>query len=340
VILTKNFSVQVSLQTFATYALFTDTHTSPTGSAVWFTSSTSFNGPVHTNGEFRFAFFPTFTTTMESVSLNAWFNNSGVPVELANNENVNAGTRIDAPVVPPNTNPQASAAAAFTRGAPSVTMPSMPYNQQGVSIGLAPGNSAQITTAQIAGAVPELTGASSIPNGIYVPVNDNNGTCSSDNGNTMKGGIYVQGPLDSLTTSVSGLTAVYTMTQGTTTTTVTVDRTANTTTVNSNGWLPPATGVGCLPAAPGLATRTFTGVPKGYQGAGNANATVVYVEGAINSISGTLQQNEQATIAASGNITIQGNLQYQTAPNPSDPSSNPINPVSYTHLTLPTICSV
>jgi hypothetical protein len=49
------------------------------------------------------------------------------------------------------------------------------------------------------------------------------------------------------------------------------------------------------------------------------------VEGAISSLSGTLQQNEQTTIAASGTITIQGNIQYQTAPNPSDPTSNPTN---------------
>ena len=45
----------------------------------------------------------------------------------------------------------------------------------------------------------------------------------------------------------------------------------------------------------------------------------------INSFSGTLQQNEQTTVAASGTITIQGNVQYQTPPNPSDPLSNPLN---------------
>jgi len=66
-------------------------------------------------------------------------------------------------------------------------------------------------------------------------------------------------------------------------------------------------------------------VPKGWQGPGNANGTIVYVQGSINALSGTLQQNEQTTVAASGTITISNNVQYQTPPNPSDPTSNPTN---------------
>src|SRR5579864_3640627 len=67
------------------------------------------------------------------------------------------------------------------------------------------------------------------------------------------------------------------------------------------------------------------GGPKGYQGPGEANATIVYINGAINSLSGTLGQNEQTTIAASDTVTITGNIQDQTPPNPSDPTSNPTN---------------
>lgn len=324
VTLSGNFSIVVQPQNFAVYALFTDTHTSPTGGAVWFQSNSNFGGPVHTNGELRFAYFPTFTDRVESVSLNAWFNNRGVPVELANNENVSGGTRIDAPLVPPNTSPQSAPPANFTRGAAVVPLPTGSYNQQAASIGQNP-TGAPPTTAQIVASIPELTNSVTVPNGIYVPVVDTNGTCSSDSGKPMGGGIYVQGDLDSLTMSVSGTTAVYTLTQGTTTTTVTVDRANNQTTVNSNGWLPPATGGTCPGGAPGPATRTFTGVPKGYQGPGNANGTIIDVQGALNSLSGTLQQNEQTTIAATGTITIQGNVQYQTAPNPADPTSNPTN---------------
>jgi hypothetical protein len=156
-------------------------------------------------------------------------------------------------------------------------MPSGPYNQQGVAIGLNPGNTSQVTTSQIASAVPELKGAGSIPNGIYVPVTDSNGNCVSDPGEPMLGGIYVRGNLDTLTMSLGGGSnnlAVYTLSQGSTTTTVTVDRTNNQTTVTSNGWLSPPVGGGCA-LVPGPATRTFTGVPKGWQGPGNANATMI-----------------------------------------------------------------
>jgi hypothetical protein len=326
VILSGNFSIQLTLQSFALYALFTDVHTTPTGNPIWFTSNTSFKGPVHTNGEFRFAFFPTFTSRVESVNSRAWYNNTGNPLELATTENVQNGTRIDAPLVPPDPNPQAATPANFTLAAPSVPLPNSPFNQQGVSIGRNPADSSAVTVAQITGAIPELTGSGSVPDGVYVPVVDSNANCRSDSGEAMKGGIYVQGNLQKMTMSVSGNTAVYTLahTNGTTTT-VTVDRTNNQTVVTSNAWRPPPSGSGCPSAAPGPSTRAFTGVPKGWQGPGSPNATMIFVNGNVNSLSGTLQQIEQTTIAASGSITISGNVQYQTPPNPSDPTSNPTN---------------
>jgi Domain of unknown function (DUF4900) len=322
VILSGNFSIQLHLQNFAMYALFTDTHTTSGGTPVWFTNTTTFNGPVHTNDEFRFLQFPTFTSVLESVNSNAWFYNNGTNIERAANSNVSGGVRIDAPLVPPDPDPQAATPATFSRGVPVIPLPSGPYNQQGVAIGLNPGNTSPVTPAQIAAAVPELNGTSPIPNGIYVPVQD---SCQSMPGDSMGGGIYVEGDLDSLTLSVSGSTAVYTFTQGTTTTTVTVDRTNNQTTVWSNNWLPPSTSGSCPGAAQPPDTRTFTGVPKGYQGPGNNNGAIIYVDGAINSLSGTLQQNEETTIATAGDITIQDNILYQNPPNPSDPNSNPVN---------------
>jgi hypothetical protein len=324
--LTGNYSVQLSQQSFALYALFTHQHMTPSGSPIWFTNNTSFSGPVHTNGEFRFAFFPTFSSKLESVSTSAWYNNAGSPLELATTANVQSGTRIDAPLVPPVTDPQSARPANFTLGAPSVPLPDSPFSQQGVSVGRNPTDTSAVTTAQITGAIPELTGAGSVPNGIYVPVTDAQNKCRSEaTGAVMKGGIYVQGTLNNLTMSVVGSTAMYTLVQGGTTTTVTVDRANNKTTVTSNGWLTPPSGGSCPGAAPGPATRTFVGVPKGWQGPGNPNATILFVTGNVNALSGTLQQNEQTTIAASGLITISGNIKYQTPPNPSDPTSNPTN---------------
>ena len=327
-----NFSVYLQAQSFARYALFTDTHTDANGNAVWFANPTTFSGPVYTNGEFRFYQFPTFTSTLQSASAKAWYYNNGSNIELAAVENVNNGTRVDAALVPPDPNPQAATPANFTLGAPTVPFPSDAYNQQGIAIGLPPGNYTQVTPLQIDAAIPELKGTGTVPNGVYVPVYDKLGDCVSDPGNQMLGGIYVQGDLDSLTMSVGGATnnlAVYTLTQGQTIATVTVDRVLNTTTVtmtdknNNNRWPQPSNQPGCPGALQGPMTRAFQGVPNGGQGIGNG--AMLYVQGQISSFSGTLQQSEQTTVAASGTITIQGNVQYQTPPNPSDPLSNPLN---------------
>ena len=323
--LSGTFSIKLTLQSFSLYALFTDVHNTPSGSPIWFTNNTSFNGPVHTNGELRFAFFPTFTSTVQSVSTKAWYNNTGSPIELATTENVNNGTRIDAPLVPPDPNPQSATPANFTLGASSVPLPSSPFNQEGVAVGRTPTDASAVTTAQVTSAIPELTGSGSVPSGVYVPVVDSNGNCRSDSGETMKGGVFVQGNVTNMTMSVAGTTAVYTFAQGANTTTVTVDRGNNQTIVSSNAWLTPPSGGSCPGASQGPATRTFAGVPKGWQGPGNPNATMIYVNGNVNGLSGTLQQDEQTTIAASGSITIAGNIQYQTPPNPSDPTSNPTN---------------
>src|SRR5205807_74004 len=127
----------------------------------------------------------------------------------------------------------------FTLGSATVPMPANSFNQQGVAVGRNPTDPSAVTTAQITSVIPELKNASSVPNGIYVPVADKNGVCRSDSGAAMMGGVYVHGN--------------------------------------------------------------------------------------INALSGTLQQNEQASIVSAGSIGITGNVLYQTPPNPADPNSNPIN---------------
>jgi hypothetical protein len=327
VLLSGPFSVKVQRTNFAKYALFTDTHLTPWGSPIWFTNRTTFDGPVHTNGEFRFAFFPQFGTPdplappcnpsriasspLTSVSGSAWFNNLGSPVELAANENVVSGVRRDAPVMPgcgptPDNNPPAN----FSRGVSSVPMPTNPFSQKGVAVGRDPNDTSLVTNQQIRTAIPELAPGcpptcAPVPAGIYIPR-------SGDLSGSMSGGIYVQGNLDSMTLSYSGANAVYTLGQGGQTVTVTVDRTAGQTTITNNAWAAPQ-------------TRTFSGVPKGFQGPGNPNAMIVYTEGNILSLKGTLGQNEQANIVASGSINITDHLVYQVPPVVTDPTSNPTN---------------
>jgi hypothetical protein len=336
VTLEHDFSVRVALQTFARYSLFTHVHTTPSGGNIWFTSRTSFDGPVHTNGEFRFAFFPKFgtpdsqtpcneshvaATSLTSVSRYANFNNNGNPRRLQANENVVGGQRRDAPVLPDCTPANDSddnnnAAANFTRGVSAIAMPTNAYSQKGVSIGRDPADLTSVSNLAIRQAIPELAdNTSAIPTGIYLPVVDTNGNGGSDSGEAMAGGIFVQGDLTSLTQSVGGASselAIYTLVQGSQTVTVTVDRANNTTTVTNTAWASPQ-------------TRTFAGVPKGWQNYQNNNALIIYVEGNINALSGTLEEKEQATITASGNIDITNHLRYEVPPVVTDPTSNPLN---------------
>ena len=338
VTLAGDFSMRIRRQNFARYALFTHIHTTPAGQAIWFTSQTSFDGPVHTNGEFRFAFFPKFgtpdsgspcdpgritSTTLTSVSTYAWFNNNGSPRRLQANENVVGGTRRDAPVLPDctpgntaddNDNPAAN----FTRGVATIPMPANPYSQKGVSIGRDPTNTGTVSNAEIRAVIPELPDNSDpIPPGIYLPVTDLDGDGVSDPGEPLAGGIYVQGNLTSLTLGVGGPSnnlAVYTLQAPGQTVTVTVDRDANVTTVTNTSW-------------PAPQTRTFRGVPKGWQAGGSAynNATIIYVEGDILGLGGTLEEKEQTTIVAAGRIDITDHLRYEDPPNPTDPADNPLN---------------
>ncbi len=316
------FSAIVQRKNFSKYALFTDVHLTPGGGPIWFTNRTTFDGPVHTNGEFRFAFFPQFgtpdplappcntsriaSTPITSVNGLAWFNNRGDPVELAANENVVSGVRRDAPVMPgcgatADSNPPAN----FTRGVSSVPMPTDPFSQKGVSIGRDPSDTSPVTNLQIRTAIPELAISSDpVPSGIYIPRSRTDGS--------MAGGLYIQGDLDSLSLSYSGANGVYTLVQGGQTVTVTVNRVANQTIITNTAWPDPI-------------TRTISGVPKGFQGPGNPNAMIAYTEGNIFSLSGTLGQNEQTTIVALGTINITNHVVYQNPPVVTDPTSNPTN---------------
>ncbi|MGH2373858.1 MAG: hypothetical protein ACRDIC_10385, partial [bacterium] len=104
---------------------------------------------------------------------------------------------------------------------------------------------------------------------------------------------------------------VYTLVQGGQTVTVTIDRSAGTTTVTNTAWSP--------------STRTFAGVPKGWQGPGNANAAIIYVQGNILSLGGTLEENEQTSIVTSGRMDITDHLRYERPPVVTNPNDNPLN---------------
>lgn len=122
---------------------------------------------------------------------------------------------------------------------------------------------------------------SSISNGVYVPNSSGN----------LTGGIFVKGDGSIQMGVDADGNAVYTVTQGSTTKTITVNKTAQTTTVQSGGTGP----------------VTYNGVPDGTDHVG----TILYVDGGINSLKGTVQKDTEVTVSSQNDIVITDNVVYQ-----------------------------
>jgi len=149
-----------------------------------------------------------------------------------------------------------------------------------------------------------LTGISSAPstNGVYLGYN----------GTAMTGGVYVKSDASTATTinlSVqTGNIAQYTISQttgGTTNTwTVQINNTTKKTTIQKN-----------------------TGTVSSYDGLSNG---LLYVDGSVNSLAGTLQKDTQLTVAATGDVTITNNLMYENYTPAA--GGNPVNALGTTNL--------
>lgn len=113
-------------------------------------------------------------------------------------------------------------------------------------------------------------------------------------GGNMTGGIYIKDNA-TMSMSASANAATYTITQGSTTTTVTVNYSSNQTTI-----------------------RVGSGAPTSYNGVPNG---MIYAEGSLTSLSGTVQQDSQVTVAASGDVVITNNIMYQNYTGGATPSA-------------------
>ena len=155
----------------------------------------------------------------------------------------------------------------------------------------------------------------SVPNGVYIPSYTDPITGQQKYGTTTgvgaAGGFYVQGDA-SITLSATkdgsnNPTQTYTIKQTsgftTTTTTIVVDIAKNTTTVTQGATNQTLTGV---PSQPGVTSTDPSG---------NAvNPTMLYVNGNVTGLSGTVQDDTGITIAAADNVQITGNLTYKSQP--------------------------
>jgi Tfp pilus assembly protein PilX len=120
-----------------------------------------------------------------------------------------------------------------------------------------------------------------VPNGIYVP----------NSGGNLTGGIFVQGD-SSIQMGVDGSgDALYTITQGATTKNITVNRATHQTTVETVG----------------SGTEIYNGIPDGLDHIGS----IIYVNGAITSLSGTVQKDTQLTVSSKNDVVITDNVVYE-----------------------------
>lgn len=213
-------TLRVSAQrgSFADYLMFISAPGTSGGTPLWINTSMHFDGRVHTNGEFHFAYQPRFDDMVTSVNGKAWFWNNGSPQEAA----ASTYGAFDAPQF----------FGGFVRGAAQVDLPTNTDEQLAGAVGLAAGtppNAANISTA--------LGGAPS-NNTVYLP---------NDGAGHLTGGIFVQGTVSSLTMEADTVLHVqrYTIVQPNGTTTVTVNLATGTsvrdvsgTTTNYNAEVP------------------------------------------------------------------------------------------------------
>ena len=283
-------------------------------------------GPFFTDGQWNFGNYSnpgyTFTDTIgQAGSQASWWKNN----KCSNSTSA------------PNGFSSPNFQGGFNLSQAYVQAPSDTYNQAQAVLdgkGIPPCTSAPCPTdpppsqATMAAELKTVSGGSypasgSVPSGVYIPMYSttsggvttyNYGTDPTAPGNSgYAGGFYIQGNASiSLSASTDGSgnpTQKYTITQGGTTTTITVDTATNQTTVKSGG-----------------TTKTLTGVPTQLDPNSGAvitekdpsnnpvSPTMIYVNGQISGLSGTVQDQAGITIAASDDISITGNVTYASSP--------------------------
>jgi Tfp pilus assembly protein PilX len=256
-------------------------------------------GPFFTNGSWNFGDFGSyiFTDPVGSAGAQAGYMYSGGTCDAVAGPTDSYGGTTISPTFQ----------AGFNLSQPTVPLPQNSFSQERAVLDSKGTNNAPVTAADLNSGLRDINQAKypagGAASGVFVPytVDPITGKATLNGG-----GIYVEGDAN-VTMSTSGASGqVYTVTQGGITTTVTVDPVANTTVLNS-----------------GSTTTTITGVPVQRDATTNAvtgNATMLYVNGNINSLSGpsegvpAINDNSAVTVTAAKNVTVTGDILYKTEP--------------------------
>jgi hypothetical protein len=307
-VLTATFDSSASVQqNFAAWGMFIDRWPECSGSTL---VPGTISGPVFTNGAWTFGNAGSYTFTDKVGSVSPTFGwQSGNCTQSATYPQPGFSTTFQSTV---------------TLGANTVPLPANDFNQkEAVVDGL--GTQGNVTNAQMNAALKTTNGtvypvAGTTNPGVYMPYTNTSSTTCPHPPCMTGGGIYVEGNANSVVLSAANPSIggtvhsqqVFTITQGTapvTTTTVTVDLTSNTTTMASQ------TG------SAAVTTTTINGVPDNLSGTSPSEATMLYVNGGINSLSGpssgaAIANGSAVTVDAGNgnNMTITGNLTYANEP--------------------------
>lgn len=262
------------------------------------------SGPVFTNGAWTFGTSGkyTFTDDVGSASKNFGYQFSGGCYQSTNQTYTKSGTTI-APTYQ----------GAVSLGANAVPLPDNDYSQVRAVLDGKGVDTTAVTAAQKNAALKKVSKAayptSGSATGVYMPYSVDSTTGAI----TMTGGgIYVEGNAAITLQPGTGLSQTYTIVQGTTTTTININPTTNTTTMKQ--------GTGSCTSSTCV---TISGVPMQYDpttGAPVQDATMLYVNGAISSLSGpgagqaAINDGVALTVTGSGNVTITGDLRYKNRP--------------------------
>jgi Tfp pilus assembly protein PilX len=283
---------------FAAWGMFIDQFPICSGTLV----PGTITGPTFTNGAWTFGTGSTgytFTDPVGSVSSNFGYQFSNTCDKTSAPSDKQGNTTIA-----PNFK------AGYNLNQSKIQLPQNDFNQKravldGIGASNNPVNNNDLNKGllDITGAPYPNNGASS---GVFLPY-----TTKDALGNTIApkftgGGIYVEGNANITLTPLGTSAQIYTITQGSTTTTVTIDPVANTTTMVTGGTTQVITGV------PTQLDPT-TLAPKGYD-------TMLYVDGTVTSLSGpgeglpAIQDHTALTITAASDVNITGDIRYKQEP--------------------------
>jgi Tfp pilus assembly protein PilX len=298
-------------QSFSAFGTFIDQYAPCSG---WLIPGTM-TGPTFTNGAWQFTTGSyIFTDPVGQANANAdyWFGSTCIQSPTSSYTYTTTTTSKGKTTTTTQTI-KPTFQGGFNLGQPTVPLPINDFSQKRAVLDGLGTNTTNPTNAELNAGLKNVSGtaypSAGATSGVYLPFKNASGA------NVMTGGgIYVEGDAQ-VSLSPSGSSAqVFSITQGTTTTTVTLDRLAT----PPVSWNCPAGTVGTTVIKSGTTTTNVCSVPMNYTN--SQAATMLYVDGAITGLAGpgagqaAIQDGAQITITAKNDVTVTGDVLYKTEP--------------------------